>query len=449
MAAFPHVATILRRCARPLGSLEDLDPVLTLVGSARTVLVGEATHGTQEFYALRAGLTRRLIEEHGFDAVAVEADWPDALRASRWVQGDGTDASAERALGGFQRFPQWMWRNREVVAFLQWLRAHNGSTEPGRRVGFYGLDLYSLRASMADVLHYLERVDPEAAQRARERYGCFDHFGDDPQFYGQAVRFGLSEGCEREVVQQLAELSQRTHAALETGPSTLDDERFYARQNARVVQNAEAYYRTMFDRRVSSWNLRDDHMAQTLAELQQHLQAQRGRPARIVVWAHNSHIGDARFTGMGDEGEINLGQRVREAAGADDETFLLGFTTHDGTVTAASDWDGPAEHKRVLPSREDSHERLLHEVGLPVFLLPLREQATVHQALARPRLERAIGVIYRPDTELMSHYFRARLAQQFDAVVHIDRTRALQPLDASARWPQPHVGESETFPSGV
>ncbi|MED5617912.1 erythromycin esterase family protein [Ideonella sp. BN130291] len=431
-----------------LAGLDDLDPVLRRIGDARTVLLGEASHGSLEFYRLRAQLTRRLITEHGFDAVAVEADWPDTLRASRWAMGHDADASAERALGGFERFPQWMWRNPEVLGFLQWLRQHNAQAQPPQRVGFFGLDLYSLRASMQAVLHYLDQADPTAAARARQRYSCFDHFGEDPQFYGQAVRFGLTEGCEREVLQQLQELCSSSHTGLLDDAAALDDEHFHAQQNAQVVRNAEAYYRAMFEGRVSSWNLRDDHMAGTLAALQRHLAQQRGRPAKVVVWAHNSHIGDARATAMADEGEINLGQRVREAAEAPGDTFLLGFTTHAGTVTAASDWDGAAERKTVLPSRAGSHERLLHDLGLPLALLPLRDPE-LQRALSAPRLERAIGVIYRPDTELMSHYFRARLAQQFDAVIHIDETQALPPLDASARWPQPHTGETETYPSGV
>jgi erythromycin esterase-like protein len=450
MPSDADILSQLREHTIALSGLDDLDPVLRQIGTARTVLLGEASHGSLEFYRLRARLTQRLITEHGFDAVAVEADWPDALRASRWADGDNTDPCAERALAGFERFPQWMWRNPEVLSWLEWLRRHNAAQpDPRRRVGFFGLDLYSLRASMSAVLHYLDRADPAAAARARRRYGCLDHFGEDPQDYGQAVRFGLSEGCEREVLQQLQELCNHSRARLLDGPQAdADDEHFYAQQNAQVVRNAEAYYRSMFEGRVSSWNLRDDHMAQTLAQLRQHLEQRRGRPARIVVWAHNSHIGDARATAMADEGEINLGQRVREAAAEPDETFLLGFTTHTGTVTAASDWDGAAERKTVLASRPGSHERLLHELGLPLALLPLRASA-VRQALAAPRLERAIGVIYRPDTELMSHYFRARLAQQFDAVIHIDRTQALPPLDRSAFWPQPHTGETETYPSGV
>ena len=447
-----HEVDLLRRAARPLAGVEDTHPVFRLVGDAHTVLIGEATHGSWEFYAARAALTRRLVEDAGFDAVAVEADWPDALRASRWAGGAVGDPDAERALAGFQRFPQWMWRNEAMLDFLHWLRAHNtAQPRASGQVGFFGLDLYSLRRSMAEVLRHLARTDPAAAERARARYACFDHFGDDPQHYGAALRYGLAEGCEQQVLQQLVELSAGALAPLGEAADASDDERFYARQNARVVHAAEAYYRTMFDRRVSSWNLRDDHMAETLAQLRNHLRAQ-GRAGRIVVWAHNSHVGDARFTAMGEEGEVTLGQRVREAAeaaGAPDDVFLLGLTTHQGTVTAATDWDGPAERKTVLPSRAGSVERLLHGLQMPLALVPLRGDAGLREALGAPRLSRAIGVIYRPDTELASHYLRVRLAHQYDAVLHIDRTRALQPLDASAAWAQPHEGESETYPTGM
>ncbi|HET9643306.1 MAG TPA: erythromycin esterase family protein [Burkholderiaceae bacterium] len=452
MASDISALTTLRRHAQALRDEHDLDPVLSFVAGARVVLLGEATHGTREFYLLRVLLTQRLIVEHGFDAVAVEADWPDALRASRWAQGGTEDRTVEEALGGFERFPQWMWRNVEVAAWLEWLREYNlMQREPQGIAGFFGLDLYSLRGSMQAVLHYLDRVDAEAARRARDRYSCFDHFGEDPQYYGHAVSFGLNAGCEREVVQQLLEMSSQSSTRLARADSSgsMNDEHFYAQQNARVVRDAEAYYRSMFQGRAESWNLRDRHMVQTLVELQAHLSAQRGRPAKIVVWAHNSHIGDARATAMCDEGEVNLGQLVRERAPELGESRLIGFTTHAGTVTAATDWDGAAELKTVLPSRSGSHERLLHDVGLPLFLLPLSGHPELQQALAQPRLERAIGVIYRPDTELYSHYFRSWLPGQFDAVVHVDQTRALPPLDRSAFWPHAHTPEPDTYPSGV
>jgi len=450
-------AEAVRRHARPIASPEDLDPVIEAVGGARRVLLGEASHGSREFYRLRIELTRRLIEERGFDAVAVEADWPSALRASRYAQGTGDDASAESALGDFVRFPRWMWRNTEVTAWLEWLRRHNASlADPSARVGFYGLDLYSLRESMDAVVGYLEREDPAAAQRARARYACFDDLADDPQAYGHAVTFGLREDCERGVLKQLAELCRATADRLDAnrGPSSAagcpptDDERFYAQQNARVVRDAENYYRTMFGGRTDSWNVRDRHMGETLELLAEHVSRQRGREARIVVWAHNSHVGDARATDSAERGQLNLGQLTRQAHADPAATFLLGFTTHTGTVTAASDWDAPARLKRVLPSRSDSIERVLHDSAIPRFWLGLRGASDdLRRALAAPRLERAIGVIYRPDTERWSHYFEAELARQFDGVVHVDVTQALTPLEGVDQMS--HLDEPETYPSGL
>ena len=421
--------------------------MLPLLAGADLVLLGEATHGTQEFYRLRAEISKRLIAEHGFDAIAVESDWPDALQASRHAQGRDADASPEQALGGYQRFPRWMWRNTETVRLLRWLRAHNLALPPGEpRVGFYGLDLYSLRSSMDAVLHYLRDTDPAAAQRAMERYGCFDHVADDPQRYGQMASFGLAPDCEAQVVQQLKEMSAALERQLRHDGTAELDELFYAQQNARVVRNAESYYRTMFTGRIASWNLRDEHMAETLFALREHLGHRLRRPARIVVWAHNSHIGDARATELGDQGEWNLGQLVRERAG-DTPTALLGFTTHAGTVTAAAEWDTPAQRRTIRPSRDDSIEGLFHHLGLPAFVLPLAGNAELRRALSERQLERAIGVIYVPRTERISHYFHADVPRQFDAVVHFDTTRALEPLDASDHW-QPNV-EEETYPSGL
>ena len=436
----------IRRHAQPLRDLADVDLLVRQIGDARWVLLGEATHGTREFYRLRIELTRRLIESHGFDAVAVGADWPSALRASRYARGAGADRSAVAALGDFERFPRWMWRNTEVAAWLDWLRTHNaGIADPGRRVGFFGLDLYSLRESMDAVVRYLDHEDPEAAKRARARYGCFDDLADDPQAYGYAVTFGLREPCQRGVLQQLIELCARASERLGDGDG---DELFYAQQNARVVRNAEVYHRTMFGGRTDSWNVRDRHMTETLLLLGDHLSNRRGRPARIVVWAHNSHIGDARATEVSRQGQLNLGQLVREHRSDPAETFLLGFTTHAGTVTAADDWDAEAETKKIVPSRADSVERLLHDSGLERFVLPLRSAPeSLRQLLGEPRLERAIGVVYRPDTERWSHYFEARVGHQFDAVVHLDTTEALRPLPGVDDLR--HLAEPETYPSGV
>ncbi|GMU01253.1 hypothetical protein KH5H1_53730 [Corallococcus caeni] len=426
------------------GTREDFDPLLDLVGDARCVLIGEATHGTHEFYRLRALLTRRLIEEMGFSAVAVEADWPDAYRINRYVRAMGTDADAVESLADFQRFPSWMWRNADVLDFAGWLRTHNDRRPAREKVGFYGLDLYSLHASMGAVLTYLDRADPEAAKRARHRYACFEHFGEDPQDYGHATTLGLSPGCERQVIAQLRELQRERESLLHRDGPLAEDAQFEAEQNARVVQNAEEYYRSMFHGRVSSWNLRDTHMADTLDTLLAFL-ARRSGDARIVVWAHNSHVGDARATEMGGAGEVNLGQLTRQRHPG--ETRLIGFSTYRGTVTAASNWGGAAERKSVRHGLPGSCESLFHQVGLPGFLLDLRELGEAAGALRERRLQRAIGVIYRPDTERMSHYFHTRLPEQFDAMLHLDETRALEPLERTAGWER---GEApETYPTGL
>lgn len=436
---------LVRAAARPLrGERGDWDALLHRVGDARLVLLGEASHGTHDFYAIRADITRRLIAEKGFTAVAVEADWPDAHRVDRYVRARGRDATAVEALAGFQRFPQWMWRNEVVVEFAEWLRERNGALADGtRQAGFYGIDLYSLHSSMESVLAYLERTDPAAAARARLRYACFDHHGDDPQAYGYGAAFDLESSCEEEVVRQLVELRERAFEAAHAEDRAAADELFSAAQNARLVTNAERYYRSMFARRVSSWNLRDTHMAETIDELLDHLSD--GAPARLVVWAHNSHLGDARATQMGKDGELNVGQLVRERHGGD--AVLVGFTTHAGTVTAADDWDAPARRKRVRPSMPGSWERVLHDTGVPAFYLDLHADRSLADAARETLLERAIGVIYRPDTERWSHYFEAELSAQFDAVIHVDETRAVQPLERTPRWESDEP--PETYPTGI
>jgi len=433
--------TALRAAAIKLdGGERDYDALLDLVGDARFVLLGEATHGTHEFYEERARITQRLIEDKGFHAVAVEADWPDAYRVNRYVRGQGEDGSADAALSGFQRFPNWMWRNTDVQNFVEWLCAHNRKTA-SHKVGFYGLDLYSMFTSIGEVLAYLDKVDPQAAKVARERYACFDHYQEDSQHYGYTASLSLSESCEQGVIEQLHQLQQRAAASMQKDGA--DEALFHAQQNARLVKNAEEYYRTMFRGRVSSWNLRDSHMAETLDALARHL-SKDGEPAKIVVWEHNSHIGDARATEVGELGEWNVGELARKAY--DGDTRLIGFSTYEGFVTAASEWDAPAEHKRVRPGIPGSYEALLHEVGVDRFLLPLREEGPARDALMQRRLERAIGVIYLPRTERHSHYFSAQMARQFDAVIHIDRTTAVQPLDPGGGW---HAEEPPaTYPGG-
>jgi len=436
-------AQALRQAASPvIGVAEDYDSLLALIGDRRFVLIGEASHGTHEFYRERARITRRLIDELGFSVVAVEGDWPDAYRVNRYVMGMSGDEDADTALAGFRRFPTWMWRNRDVLGFVQWLRARNDAqTHPAAKASFYGLDLYSLRTSIEAVIGYLDEVDPAEAQMARRRYSCFDHVSLEGQAYGHAVVYQGAAPCENEVVAQLAELRRRAELYLRRDGWVAEDEQFYAEQNARLVRDAEEYYHQMYRAEVSSWNLRDQHMASTLDALIKHLDRQSSN-TKVVVWEHNSHVGDARATAMGLRGELNVGQLARQRYGGD--AALIGFTTFDGWVTAANDWGAPAE--RVRPARPDSHEALLHAVGLPQFWLSTSD-LPVHDVFSQPRLERAIGVIYRPDTELQSHYFEAQLAQQFDAVIHMDRTRALEPLERTVLWER---GEpAETFPTGL
>ena len=419
------------------------------VGDARIVLIGESSHGTHEFYEARAAITKWLIEEKGFCAVAAEADWPDAYRVNRYVHGIGEDKTADEALSGFERFPAWMWRNTVVRDFVDWLRARNRLNESNgqRQAGFYGLDLYSLHRSMHEVVTYLEKVDPKAATRARARYACFDHASaDDGQAYGFAAAFGAGPSCENQAVEQLVEFHRNAFAYARRDGLVAEDELFYAQQNAQTVRNAEVYYRAMFSGRVTSWNLRDRHMAQTLEALLKHLDRHDDMPtARIVVWAHNSHVGDARATEVSADGQLTLGQLVRQHYG--DQSRLIGFSTYGGSVTAASEWGGIAERKAVRPALDGSIEELLHETGKSAFFVSAAISPEAAEPLSMVRLGRAIGVIYLPANERQSHYFHVRPADQFDAMIHIDRTRALEPLEPTSLW---IAGETpETYPSGL
>jgi erythromycin esterase-like protein len=437
-----EVLEAIRHSAHRLrGESTDFDPLLNRIGEARFVLIGEASHGTHEFYRLRAQITKRLITEKGFHAVAVEADWPDAYRINQFVRSENEDQDAVDALGGFERFPAWMWRNADVLDFVGWLRNYNEHPH-AKRVGFYGLDLYSLHASIRAVLDFLDKVDPEAARRARYRYACFEHFGEDTRAYGYAASFGLGKSCEDEAVSQWTEMRRRAAELSRRDGRAFPDEFFFAEQNARLVKNAEEYYRSMFRERISSWNLRDTHMAETLDALVQHLGV---KDAKVVVWAHNSHLGDARATEQGQGGELNLGQLVRQRHGK--EAVLIGFSTNTGTVTAASEWDGPAERKVVRPALPGSYESLFHQSDIPNFLLLLDKGQEATSLLRQPRLERAIGVIYLPQSERLSHYFHAQLPDQFDAILHFDETRAVEPLERTAVWERIEV--PETFPSAL
>jgi erythromycin esterase-like protein/predicted phosphoribosyltransferase len=431
------------------GGMPPLEALEEIIGDARIVLIGESSHGTHEFYEARAEITKWLIAEKGFCAVAAEADWPDAYRVNRYVRGLGGDGSATEALSGFERFPAWMWRNVLVRDFVDWLHAHNGRRrEHGeRQTGFYGLDLYSLHRSMQEVIAYLENVDPVAAARARDRYACFDHTSaDDGQAYGFAAAFGAGLSCERQAIEQLLEIHRNAMEYARRDGLVAEDELFYAQQNAQTVRNAEVYYRAMFGGRVTSWNLRDQHMAQTLHALLDHLDRHGHKePARIVVWAHNSHVGDARATEVGSDGQLTLGQLARERYG--DDSRLIGFTTYTGTVTAASEWGGIAERKVVRPALNGSVEELFHESGSAAFLVSSMISREAAEPLDVVRLGRAIGVIYLPATERQSHYYHLRPSEQFDAIIHIDKTRALEPLEVTSLWV---AGETpETYPTGL
>jgi erythromycin esterase-like protein len=440
-----EVPEAVHAIARPIYGETELDEIVELIAHKRLVLLGEASHGTHDFYDMRASITRRLISKHGFAAVAIEGDWPDALRVDRFVRGMVTDdETPDSALAGFERFPRWMWRNHDVERFVAWLQQHNSEVVAEQRCGFYGLDLYSLHASMHAVLAYLADNDPATEARARERYSCFDHVMGDPQAYGMQAHLGVGPKCETEVVAQLVELQRRKIAR--SGRSPAGDAWFHAVQQAHVVRNAEAYYRAMFGGRTASWNLRDTHMADTVDLLAEHLGD--SAPAKLVIWAHNSHVGDARATEMGDDGQITLGQILRQRH--PNETALVGMTTHTGQVIAAYDWDEAGERERVRPSLPGSWEELFHGTELPRFYATsgqLRRAVGDHT----DRLQRAIGVVYRPETERRSHYYHARLADEFDIVIHVDDTRALEPLDALIEPAAPPREDElpETFPTGV
>ena len=434
----PPIAPLLRQCAEPLPALdsEDFGEMFDRYADARVVMIGEASHGTSDFYRTRAAITKRLIERHGFTIVAVEADWPDAGHVDRYVRGLAPSAWKRHV---FSRFPVWMWRNTDVQTFARWLHQHNHQKAPELRVEFRGLDVYSLRNSIREVLNYLDRVDPQLAHEARRRYGCLTPWQDDPALYGHFVERGGVMPCEQPVVEQLNAMLAEQLAGL-----IKDDEAFFnATQNATVVQAAEQYYRAIYRGTSASWNLRDRHMFDTLRALLKH----RGPEAKAVVWAHNSHIGNAAATEMGWEGQFNIGQLCRTAYGRD--VVLIGMSTDRGQVAAADDWDGDMRIKDVRPSRADSWEHQFLEAGVAASLTdwrdPLRED--LRQALSTPLLERAIGVIYRPESERTSHYFKAVLAEQFDAMVWIEQTQAVTaiPLPSS----QSVEPEDDMFPFGV
>jgi erythromycin esterase-like protein len=417
---------LVRAAAIPItGAATDYDSLMALVGDARFVLLGEATHGTEEFYRERARITRRLIQEKGFSAVAIEGEWPDAEGVHRFVRGDGA-ATAEAALAGFQSgFPEWMWANTAIRDLAVWLRQHNAARPVANRVGFYGLDVYSLFESADSVVAYLRRVDPAAAEQARQRYACLDPYGDDPQRYGAAASHNTGDSCESQADEQVREMERRYAARTPGADPQAEDALFSALQHARAVQGGETYFRVLFRGGPASWNERDAHMARTLEHVVDHLQA-RGQTPKVVVWAHNTHAGDARLTEMGQGGEHNVGQLMRERYQG--QSILVGFITYRGTVLAAEEWDAPGRVRTLNPALPASYSALFHHTGIPVFLLTFRGREELSAAMGEPRLERAVGVIYAPRTERQSHYFTARMSEQFDAVIHVDSSTAVTPL---------------------
>lgn len=431
-----RISKLLREVAEPVSGIEEteLGPLLERIGSSKLVLIGEASHGTSEFYRMRARITRELIQHKGFNIVAIEGDWPDAARIDRYVRHRPQPEHGERA---FTRFPTWMWRNREVAEFVEWLREWNGRLrEPREGVGFFGLDLYSLYTSINSVIAYLDGVDPEAARMARRRYGCFSPWEREPSEYGRAALFDPRRLCRDEALAMLRDLLERR-----LDYANRDGERFWdAFHNARLVADAENYYRMMYHGSAESWNSRDTHMFETLEALL----TWRGNQSKCVVWAHNSHLGDASATEMSARGEVNLGSLCRSRFR--DDAYLIGFGTDHGTVAAASDWGGPMQAMDVRPARPDSYEGLFHFSNIPAFMLPLREPRRIEvvEELQEPRLERAIGVIYRPETERQSHYFHAILPSQFDHYIWLDETRAVQPLAI-----EQVRGMPDTYPFGL
>lgn len=441
-ASFPatgaELSSLLRGHAQNLPSPDshDFADAFDRFGDARVVLLGEATHGTHEFYTARAQITRRLIEKHGFNIVAVEGDWPDIARIDDYVR---HNAARPRRGDPFARFPTWMWRNQEVLAFADWLRGHNAQLPEQQRVCMRGLDVYSLGESIHAVIGYLASHCPEGVDEARRRYGCLTPWQDEPQHYGRAVEYGELGACENAVVAQLGDLlARRMELIAHDGPR--DGEAYFdAEQNARIVRAAERYYRSMYRGAVDSWNLRDRHMFETLQGLMAH-----HKDARAVIWAHNSHVGNASATAMGWQGEFNIGELARTAYG--DQAVLIGFGTDRGTVAAASDWGANMHVMQVRPARDDSWEGAFRHTGLARTLTDWRGQkgGELASALSQQLLERAIGVVYRPQTERMSHYFEAVLADQFDAYVWFEETQAVTPLGLE----RPH-GAPETWPFGL
>ena len=427
----------VRGMARPLRDPADLDPLLDRIGNRRVVLLGEASHGTREFYTWRTAITRRLVEEKGFSFVAVEGDWPDCYRVNRFAKGySDTAAKPEEALETFRRWPTWMWANEEVKDLIGWLRGHNDSRPVGDKVGFYGLDVYSLWDSLHEVMGFLRRRDPSAFDAARRALRCFEPYGEEAQEYARATLYG-NESCRDEVI----ELLRRVRADAKSIAGTEDERQFVAEQNALVVKNAEAYYRAMVRADNESWNIRDRHMAETLDRLLRH----HGPKAKAIVWEHNTHIGDARFTDMTDEGTLNIGQLAREKYGEYD-VVLVGFATNRGKVIAGAAWDDPWQEMRVPPGRENSWEDVLHRAVPQDSLFVFPSDPSVE--MSDWREHRAIGVVYRPQYEQFGNYVPTVLPRRYDALLYVDQSAGVRPLFRPTESELPEEAP-ETYPTGV
>lgn len=405
---------------------DSLSVIIDNIGNSRIVLMGESTHGTYEFYQTRIALTQKLIKEKGFHAIAIEGDWPSAYKIHQYINHINKYSESKRALTGFDKFPQWMWCNTNMVCFIDWLKDYNTNLKKfNNRIGFYGLDLYSLYESIFTIFEFLGKKDSDLLDIALKHYSCFDHACVDPQEYGFLVNERIKKSCIKEVTEQLLQIQQKRF--VEISDNSADDDLSYCiAQNARLIKNAERYYRAMFESRDVTWNIRDRHMAQTLSNLIAHIETKTDEPAKVIVWAHNSHIGDARATEMSERGEVNLGQIVREQY--DISSYLLGFTTYDGVVRAASKWGGVSKDKQIQAGLSGSYEALFHDLNHESFFLNLRSKSHLIELLKSPMLQRAIGVQYLPDTERWSHYFLSRIAYQFDGVIHIDKTKAVVPI---------------------
>jgi len=427
----------VRPFLRPLRDPADLDPLMERIGTARYVLLGEASHGTAEYYEWRTAISQRLIEEKGFSFIAVEGDWPDCYRVNRFVKGrDDAGTTARDVLHAFARWPTWMWANEEIVALADWLRQHNDGLPEGREVGFYGLDVYSLWDSLYAVMGYVQKHDPALLATARSAFRCFEPYGEDAQHYARATAW-VSESCEDEVITLLGELQRRAARY----PNDGDESRFSAEQNALVVKGAEAYYRTMVHGGPESWNIRDRHMVETLNRLMRH----HGPEAKCIVWEHNTHIGDARFTDMADEGMVNVGQLVRLEHAADD-VVLVGFGSYEGSVIAGDEWDAPMQRMEVPPARAGTWEHVLHEAGGGADQLLLLDGMRAQKDFEAPRGHRAIGVVYHPGCERHGNYVPTVLPRRYDAFLYVDHSRALHPLHMPVT--EDH-DLPETYPSGV